>query len=63
MVPFLTKKKSFNRLFPNGIGSFIADDTEFVIIRARVVIIKVPNILDDNAQLKVTCYQHKALYH
>jgi hypothetical protein len=50
MVPFLTKKKSFNRSFPNGRGSLLVDDTVFVIIRIRVVTINVPNILDDIAQ-------------
>ncbi len=32
MVPFLTKKKSFNRSFPNGMGSLIVDDVENQII-------------------------------
>ncbi len=32
----------------------IVDDTGFVIIKRKIVTINVPNILDDNEELKVT---------
>jgi hypothetical protein len=35
-------------------GSMIVDDTGFVIIKRKIVTINVPNILDDNEELKVT---------
>jgi hypothetical protein len=61
MVPLLTKKKSFNRSFPNGIGSLIVADVGLVRIRRKVVTIKMPNILDDNVdELKVTVSHYNA---
>jgi hypothetical protein len=51
MVPFLTKKKSFNRSFPNGIGSLIADDV--VIISKRAIPTQVVNMLTDDEISKV----------
>jgi len=51
MVPFLTKKKSFNRSFPNGIGSLIADDV--VIISKRAIPTQVLNMLTDDEISKV----------
>jgi len=35
-------------------GSMILDDTGFVIIKRKIVTINVPNILDDNEELKVS---------
>ncbi len=50
IVPLWTKKKSFNRSFPNGIGSWILDDTEFAQIRRRVVTRKIVNISDEDGE-------------
>ncbi len=60
MVPFLTKKKSFKRSFPNGMGSLSVDNTGIVRIRRKVVTIKMSNILDDSLELKVTVSYYNA---
>jgi hypothetical protein len=59
MVPFLTKKKSFNRSFPNGIGSLIADDV--VIISKRAIPTQVLNMLTDDEISKVIINHHHTL--